>query len=114
MYHYNEICTIPEITKINSLNECIQNMENLESLNEIRHIYNKINFDNSPLFNYNLSPNYKCTGESNKYSYPFDFIIINESLLDLLKQFTDSNINSEYEINFGKKSLCIRPKINLI
>ena len=113
MYHYNEICTIPEITKINSLNECIQNMENLESLNEIKHIYNKINFDNSPLFNYNLSPNNKCTGESNKYSYPFDFIIINESLLDLLKQFTDSNINSEYEINFGKKSLCIRPKNQL-
>ena len=110
IFNYNEICNIPDIKSINNINECLQKIQNLESLNEIKNISNKIYLDNISLINVNLSPIYKSTGEYNEYYYPSKFIIINKFLFDLIKQFTNESINSEYEINFGKSSLYIRLK----
>ena len=108
LYYYNEIIDIPQIKNINSFDECLQNMETLESLNEIKNIYNQINFDPNSLSMHSIYPNYERSGDYGEYFYPSNFVIVKKPLFDLIEKFTDININSDYEIKFGKFSLCIR------
>ena len=110
MYHYYEICNIPTIQGINSYDSAIKNLKSFESLAEIQSILSLININNSPLMQFNLPIQTKICGEYTEYDYPINFVIINGSILNLLKQFGLSNINVEYQINFGKSSLCLRTK----
>ena len=48
--------------------------------------------------------------EEDSYIFPTDFVIIHESIYNLIKQLWNIAINSDYEINFGKTSLYLRLK----
>ena len=108
IFHYNEIIEIPTINQISTFNECIQNLDQILSLNEIKAFSSKINLDISPLSQIELTPENKISGEYEQFNFPVNFIIIHESILNLLKQYSNNYINPEYEINYGKSSLCIR------
>ena len=115
IYFYSEICNIPMVKKTKTLNDCLRNIKNYESNISIKNIYNKIIPDDLSLSNINL---YLTTRKialenNNKFEVPSNFIIIRKEILDLLLNFTNFGINIEYEIFFGKSSLCIRWKDDL-
>ena len=90
---------------INTYNSVLKNFQLLESSNEISSIKNKINIDTNALNQYNLLPETKNIGE---FNFPINFVIINDKLKNLILQYSNSGISSEYEISFGKSCLCIR------
>ena len=108
IYYYNEVCKIPIIKGINNLEECINSLKTFESLNEIKIIYNKIKIDYSTLPKIYLTKIEKNAVERGQYIFPTNFTIISKLILDLFNYLTNCSINSQYEINFGKCSLCLR------
>ena len=114
IYSYNEICKIPLIQQlVQSINDINKNLQFLVNTNEIKAICSKINLNNYTLNSINLFPETKTLGENFEYSFPIHFVIIHQSLLNLLKNYSNNNNYFEYEINFGKLSLCIRLKSDL-
>ena len=73
-------------------------------------IYNIINIDNQVLSQYNISYNEELYGEN--YYAPIKFIIVHESIINLLKYFTNISICLKYEIYVGKSSLCLKSNDN--
>jgi len=110
LYFYNEISSILEMKGINTYNSVLKNFQLLESSNEISSIKNKINIDTYALTQYNLSPETKNIGE---FNFPINFVIINDKLKNLILQYSNSGISSEYEISFGISELYIRLKYDL-
>ena len=108
IYYFNEVSKISIIKGINNLEDYIRGLKTFESLNEIKLIYNKIKIDHSTLPKMYLTLIEKKAGEYGQYIFPTNFTIISKSILDLLKYFTNCSINTQYEINFGKSSLCLR------
>ena len=114
IYHYNKMYDILSKKGINSFTDSVNNLQYLESLDEIKSFSNHININNSFLIQMNLSPVTKYIAEDNNYyPAPINFSIIHKSILNLLKNFSSIDIQDQYEINFGKSSLCIRAKNDL-
>ena len=114
IYHYNEICKIPLINGINSLNDCSKILTLVNVMNEIKTIYNMINIDTYILQNISQDVETKIFGENNEFQYSENFVILNESIFNLLSQISSNiKIKDDYDINFGKLSLCLRNKIDL-
>ena len=112
IYNYNAIYNILLQQGIKTLNDTLTNMKNYLSLTEIQSLTYTINIDNYSLSQYNSKPEIKVTGEYGEYKFPVNFVIIHESLLNSLKKCMNVEANSEYEINFGKTSLCLRWNID--
>ena len=110
IYYYNEIYNILSMRGVGALSDAFKKLQNLISLNEIKPIYNKIIIDTNILTQMNLSAQSQKNGQIQEYNFPLNFEIIHESILNLIKSFTNSYVESEYEINFGKLSLCLRWK----
>ena len=108
IYHYNEISNILSMKGINTINDTLTNMKSYLSLDEIKTFTYQINMDSYSLTQFNSKPEIKIMGEFSEYKFPVNFVIIQESLLNSLKKFMKIEANSEYEINFGKASLCLR------
>ena len=85
-------------------------MKILELSSEISSIKNKINIDNNALIQYNLLPETKNIGE---FNFPINFVIINDKLKNLILQYSNSAISSDFEISFGFSTLYIRLKYDL-
>ena len=114
IYHYNEICKIPLINGINSLNDCSTILTLVNGMNEIKTIYNLINIDTYTLQNISQAVEAKIFGENNEFQYSENFAILNESIFNLLSQISSNiKIKDDYDINFGKLSLCLRNKYDL-
>ena len=113
IYYYNEVHNVLTSHGIKTFCEACKNIKYLESLNEIKNIYNKIIIDENALIQFNLTPVTTISGENSEYVYPVNFIIIHESVYNLIKKFSHNQINSEYEINFGKSSLYLRLNYDL-
>ena len=110
IYHYNELCNLNQISKIQTFDESLQISNNIEEINNINEIYNIINIDNQVLSQYNISYNEELYGEN--YYAPIKFIIVHESIINLLKYFTNISICLKYEIYVGKSSLCLKSNDN--
>ena len=108
IYYYKEICNILISKGVNTFKDTIQISKNLVSLNEINTIYNKIIIDTNILTQLNLTVQSMEGGPNKEYRCPVNFVIIHESILNLIKSFTYTGVSLEYEINFGKSSLCLR------
>ena len=108
IYNYNEIYNILSQKGIRTLNDTLTNMKNYLSMTEIQSFAYTINIDSYTLSQYNSMPETITIGEYGVYTFPLNFVIIHESLLNSLKKFMKAEANSEYQINFGKTSLCLR------
>ena len=107
IYQYNKICTILSKKVFHSFNEYLNNLQNLLYSNEIKNNFSNINTNNFPLSAYDLLPYEHQIGE---YKYLTNFTIIHVSILNLIKSLTNCEISTDYEINFGISSLCLRSK----
>ena len=108
IYNYNEIYNILSQKGIRNLNDTLTNIKYYLSTTEIQTFAYTINMDSYSLTQYNSMPETKTMGEFGDYTFPVNFVIIHESLLNSLKKFMNVEANSEYAINFGKTSLCLR------
>ena len=110
IYQYNKISIILSKYAFSSFNEWLKKLPELESTNEIMTFYNNIKFDNSSLSNYDLTP---YESQIDEYIYVNNFMIIHESIFNLIKYFYNCSIIPQYEITFGLKTLCLRRKDEL-
>ena len=108
IYNYNSICNIPEIKGITNFIDCYKKITILEQLNQVKNIYNTIIIDPYIFSHTYPNPSVVKIGYEGEYEFPTDFLIIHELIIKLLKQFVFIEMNTEYEIKFGKQSLCIR------
>ena len=114
IYHYNEICKIPLINGINSLKDGLNILQIFDSIEEIKPMYAMININTYILQNISQAVETKIFGENNEFQYSENFEILNESIFRLLKQINSViEIKDDYNINFGKLSLCLRNKYDL-
>lgn len=82
IYNYNKICEIPEIKGIQNFNGNIKNLNNLLQLHQIKDIYNSIIIDNSF---FSQTPIYPTISHSGEYEFPINFVILHESIINMLK-----------------------------
>ena len=109
IYQYNKISTILSKKLFLTFNEYLNNLQNLLYSDEIKNNFfnSNVNINNSVLSTYDLMP---YEHQIEEYKYITNFMIIHESILNLIKSLKNFEISSQYEINFGVSTLCLRVK----
>ena len=105
IFNNGEMYNLPLLKDTETLDDCNIKLQNLGVSNEITAICDKINLNTFPLSQINFTPNIKIIDE---YNFVDNFLLIHGSIINLLKDFANIQLNTNNEISFGISSLFLR------